>query len=395
VDFELSEEQQMLKKMVKDFAEKEIAPIAAEIDKSGEFPWECVRKMGDLGLFGLVLPPAFGGTGPDKLGFLIALEEISAASASVALALLCSSVVSCQILANASEEQKVKYLPAMARGERLGACGGTEPSGGANWPFTVQTTARLEDGSYVLNGTKCFISNGGEADIYVVLARTDPEKGPMGISGLIVEKGTPGFSFGRKEEKLGLRGDVSRELFFEDCQVPRSNLLSEGILPSVTREVATLGMPGLGAIAVGLGQTALEAATQYVKERPVAFGQTLANFDGIQCAIADMATMVEASRLLVLRAGAISEDAADLTPGVMAGLFACETALDVTSKALQAFGTSGYTADFPIERYFRDARGLMLVAWPMEVRRLILGRLKLGLPTLAPLGPPPPKPGGA
>jgi acyl-CoA dehydrogenase len=247
----------------------------------------------------------------------------------------------------------------------------------------------------VLNGTKCFISNGGEADIYVVLARTDPEKGPMGISGLIVEKGTPGFSFGRKEEKLGLRGDVSRELFFEDCQVPRSNLLSEGILPSVTREVATLGMPGLGAIAVGLGQTALEAATQYVKERPVAFGQTLANFDGIQCAIADMATMVEASRLLVLRAGAISEDAADLTPGVMAGLFACETALDVTSKALQAFGTSGYTADFPIERYFRDARGLMLVAWPMEVRRLILGRLKLGLPTLAPLGPPPPKPGGA
>ena len=385
MDFELGEEQRMLKKTVKDFAEKEIAPIAAEIDKSGEFPWDCMRKIGELGLLGVVLPPAFGGTGPDRLSFLVALEEISAASASVAPPLICSSGVSLQILAHSNEEQKTKYLPAMASGERLGTCAITEPSGGANWPFTIQTTARLEDDCYVLNGTKCFTSSGGEAEIYMVMAKTDPEKGPMGISGLIVEKGTPGFSFGRKEEKLGLRGDVSRELFFEDCQVPRANLLSEGILPSVTREVATFGMPGLGAIAVGLAHAALEAATQYVKERPVASGQTLANFDGIQCAIADMATMVEASRLLVLRAGAISEDAADLTPGVMAGLFACETALDVTSKALQAFGTSGYTADFPIERYFRDARGLMLVAWPMEVRRLILGRLKLGLPTLAPL----------
>lgn len=394
MDFELSEEQRMLKKMVKDFTQKEIAPIAAEIDKSGEFPWGCIRKIGELGLFGLVLPPAFGGTGPDRLSFLVALEEISAASASIALAVICSSVASRQILANANEEQKARYLPAMARGERLGACGSTEPSGGANWPYTVQTSARREDNSYVLNGTKCFISNGGEADIYVVLARTDPGKGPMGISGLIVEKGTSGFNFGKREEKLGLRGDVSRELFFEDCRVPTANLLCEGILPLVTREVATFGMPGLGAIAVGLAQAALEATTQYVKERPVAFGQMLANFDGIQCAIADMASMVEASRWLVLRAGAMSEDASDLTPGVMAGLFACEAALQVTSKALQAFGTSGYTTDFPIERYFRDARGLMLVAWPMEIRRLILGRLKLGLPTLAPLGPTSPRAGG-
>lgn len=395
MDFELSEEQRMLKKMVKDFAENEIAPIAAEIDKSGEFPWDCMKRIGELGLLSLLLPPAFGGTGPDKLSFLMALEEISAASASVAVPLICNSGVSRQILEHGSEEQKTEYLPAMASGERLGSCAITEPSGGANWPFTIQTTARLEADSYVLNGTKCFTSSGGEAELYLVMARTDLEKGPMGISGLIVEKGTPGFSFGRKEEKLGLRGDVSRELFFEDCRVPTANLLCEGILPSVSREVATLGMPGLGAIAVGLAQAALEAATQYVKERPVASGQMLANFDGVQCAIAEMAIMVEASRLLVLRAGAMTEPVADLTPGAMAGAFACGAALEVTSNALQLFGAYGYTTDFPVERYFRDARGLMIVSWPMEVRKLVIGRLKLGLPTLAPLGPTPPRPGGA
>lgn len=395
MDFELSEEQRMLKKMVRDFADKEIAPIAAGIDKSGEFPWDCVRKMGELGLFGLVLPPAFGGTGPDRLGFLVALEEISAASASVAIALLCGTGPAFLILKAGNEEQKARYLPAMAKGECLGACAITEPSGGANWPFTLQTTARLEDDSYVLNGTKCFISNAGEAEIYMVLARTDQEKGPLGISGLIVEKGMPGFSFGKREEKLGLRGDVSRELFFEDCRVPRANLLAEGILPSVTREVATSGMPGFGAIALGLARAALEAATQYVKERPVAFGQVLANFDSVQCAIADMATMVEASRLLVLRAGTMPEEATDLAPGVMAGAFACEAAVEVTSKALPLFGAYGYTTDFPIERYFRDARGLLLPSWPLEVRKLVIGRLKLGLPTLAPLGDTPPRPAGA
>lgn len=387
MDFELNEEQRMLKNTVKDFAEKEIAPIAAEIDKSGEFPWDCLRKLGELGLSGLVLPPTYGGTGPDSLSFLVALEEISVASASVAAPLICGSGVSRQILAHSNEEQKAKFLPAMASGELLGTCAITEPSGGANWPFTIQTTARHEDDSYVLNGTKCFISSGGEADLYLVLARTDREKGPLGISGLIVEKGTSGFSFGRREEKMGLRGDVSRELFFEDCRVPAANLLCEGILPSVTREVATLGMPGLGAIAVGLARAALEAATLHVKERPVAFGQMLANFDGVQCAIADMAIMVEASRLLVLQAGAMTEPVADFTPGAMAGAFACDAALEVTSKALQLFGAYGYTTDFPIERYFRDARGLMIISWPMEVRKLVIGRLKLGLPTLAPLGP--------
>lgn len=394
MNFGLSEQQQMLKKTVKDFAEKEIAPIAQEIDKSGELPWDCIRKMAELGFFGILVPPPFGGTGPDKLGFLVAVEEISAASASVAMSLLFSSVASFLILALGSDEQKAKYLPALAKGERLGTVAITEPGGGTNWPFTVQTTARLDNGSYVLNGTKCFISNGGEAEIYLILARTAPEKGPMGISGLLVEKGTPGFSFGKKEEKLGLRGDVTRELVFEDCRVPKGNLLSESITMPVAGIMVTIALPAIGAAAVGIARAALEAATEYVKQRAVAFGQMLANFDGVQCMIADMATMVEASRLLVYRAGSMPADAPDVTPGLMASIFPCEAAVEVTSKALQVLGTYGYTADFPLERYFRDARGLTLVGQPTEARKLTAGRLKLGLPPLVPPGGAPPRPAG-
>jgi len=386
MNFELSEQHKMLQKTIHDFAQKEIAPIAADIDKSGEFPRDCVRKMAELGLFGLRTPPAFEGSGSDKLGFLIAVEEVSRACAGLGITLICSSCPGLMIMALGNDEQKAKYLPALAKGERLGALANTEPSGGANWPLTLQTRARLEGDSYVLNGTKCFISNSGEAEIYLVLVRTDPEKGAMGISGLIVEKGTPGFSFGKKENKLGLRGDVTGELIFEDCRVPKANLLSESILMLFAREITLSGMPAFGAVALGLAEAALEAAIQYVKERAVAFGQNLANFDSVQCMIADMATMVEASRLLIYQAGSLPQDVQDLTPALMAGIFPCEAALEVTSKALQLFGTYGYTMDFPLERFFRDARGLTLVAQPMEVRKLVTGRLKLGLLPMAPPG---------
>ncbi len=394
MDFKLSEQQQMLRQTVHDFAEKEIAPIAAEIDKSGEFPWDIVRKMAGLGLFGLLIPPAFDGSGPDKLGFLIAVEEVSRACAGLGITLICSNCPVSMILGVGNEELKAKYVPAMAKGERLGALAAAEPSGGANWPLTIQTAARLDGDSYVLNGSKCFISNAGEAEVYLVMARTAPEKGPMGISGLLVEKGTPGFSFGKKEDKLGLRADVSRELIFEDCRVPAANLLADSILMPFSREMSLTGMPAFGAVGLGLAEAALEAAMQYVKERAVAFGQNLANFDSVQCMVADMATMVEASRLLIYQAGSLPKDQQDLTPALMAGIFAPEAALEVTSKALQLFGTYGYTTDFPLERYFRDARGLLLVAQPMEVRKLIMGRLKLGLPPMAPPGGAPPGPGG-
>lgn len=394
MDFTLTEQHKMLRQTMKDFASKEIAPIAGELDKSGEFSWECIKKLAQLGTFGILVPPAYGGTGPDKLGFFIATEEISAASASVAISLLHSNLVSSLILMLGSEEQKAKFLPALAKGERLGALCVAESGSGANWPLTLEATARAEQDSYVLNGTKCFISNGGEAEIYLVLARTDPAKGPMGISGLIVEKGTPGFSFGTREEKFGLRGDVTCELIFEDCRVPQANLLSESIVMPVGQIMLAIGLPAIGAAAVGVASAALGAAIDYVKQRTVTPGQTLANFDGIQCTIANMATMVEASSLLVYQAGSGDNGKPDPTLGTMASIFACEAALEVTNQALQVFGRFGYTTDFAIERYFRDARGLMLVGQPIEMRKLTAGKLKLGLPPLGPLGAPP-KPGGA
>jgi butyryl-CoA dehydrogenase len=384
MDFELTEEHKMLRKTIRDFATNKIKPIAQEIDKLDEFPWDCMREVAELGLLGMLTPPDFGGTGPDRMGFLIALEEIAVASAGLALALATSGAASYMILTLGNDEQKRRYLPALTTGKWLGAMASAEPSGGANYPFTLQSTAQLEDGSYVLNGVKFLTSNGGEADVYLVLAKTDPAKGPLGISGLIVERGMPGFSFGRKENKLGLRGNVTRELIFQDCRVPRANLLAENILAPLAREMALVAMPALGAIAVGLANAALGAAIEYVKQRTVAFGQTLACFDGVQCTIADMITLVEASRLLVSQAGSVSETQADLTPTLVAGIYPCEAALEVTNKALQIFGGYGYTTDFALERYFRDARGLMLVAQPMELRKLVMSRLTLDLPPMVP-----------
>lgn len=383
MDFQLSEQQLLIRNMMRQFAEGEIAPVAAQIDRSGEFPRQCIRKLADLGLFGILIPPAYGGEGPDKLGFLIALEELAAASGGFALSVGVSCAVSSLILEMGNGAQKARYLPDMAQGKRLGAMANAEHTGGANSAFTMQCTARPDQDSYILNGTKCFISNAGEADIYVVTTRTAPEDGLLGISGLIVEKDTPGLSFGKTEEKLGLRCDVTRELIFENCRVPKANLLAECILIPLLAAWAKTEMPMFGAIALGLSRAALEAATQYVKSRSVAYNQTLSNFDVIQYMLADMTTKVEAARLLVYQAGSLSEQKPDLTLSAMAGIFPCEVALEVTSQALQLFGGYGYTADFPLERYFRDARGLTLIAQPMELRKLVLSRLKLGLPPVS------------
>ncbi|MBI2860873.1 MAG: acyl-CoA dehydrogenase family protein [Chloroflexi bacterium] len=390
MDFELNESQKMLRQTVRDFAAREISPIAHDFDKSGEFPWDCARKMAGLGLFGLLTPPDYGGNGPDRFAFMIALEEVAAASAGLAVAMAMSGAASALVLALGSDEQKAKYLPRLAKGECLAALAATEPGGGANYPFTMQSSARLDGDAYVLNGSKCFISNGGEADIYVVMARTDPQKGPMGIAGLIVEKGMPGFSLGKKDDKLGLRSDVTCELVFQDCRVPRSNLLAEGILMPMAAAMAGIAMPAFGAIGVGLARAALDAATAYVKERAVAFGQTLASFDSVQYALADMTMKVEASRLLVYQAASMPERSPDVTPAFIAGIYPCEAAMEVAHQALQVFGTYGYTADFPVERYFRDARGLSLVAQPIELRKLVMSRIRLGLPPMTPPGGAPP-----
>ncbi len=385
MDLRLTEEQERTKKMARELAAKEIAPIAAEIDETGRFPREVMEKMAETGLFGILIPPPFGGAGSDRLTFLLAVEEIAAASASVGMSFLMSTGAAFLILAFGSDEQRKRYLPALAKGKRLGAFAITEPSGGANWWLTLRTKAVAEGDQYVVNGSKCFISNASEADIYIVLARTDVAKGPMGISALIIEKDTPGFSFGKREEKLGLRGDPTGELIFEDCRVPKENLLGqEGDGLKMGSASAALACAGIAAMSVGIAQAALDTSLNYTKERVVVEPATLANFDVIQCTIADMAAAVEAARLLAYRA-VFPKTREGPDPLIFAAAaFGTQVATDVTSKAISLHGGYGSTKDFPVERYFRDAKVLSLHP-ASDFLRLTAGKILLGIP----LGPPP------
>ena len=385
MDLRLTEEQEMTRKMVRELAANEIAPIAAEIDETGQFPTEAVEKMAEAGLFGILTPPPFGGAGGDRLTFLLAVEEIAAASASVALSFVTSVGTAFAILAFGNDEQRRRYLSALAKGEKLGTVATAEPSGGTNWPMTLRTRAIADGDEYAINGSKCFTSNAGEADIYIVVARTDPTKGPMGLSALIVEKDTPGFSFGKLEDKFGLRGDPTGELFFEDCRVPKGNLLGqEGDAMKSIPAFGALTCAGHAAIAAGIARAALEASISYTKERVVVEPMTLANFDGVQSAIADMAVAVEAARLIAYRAvfPAAKEGPDPLT--YLAAVFGAEVAIDVTGKAIRLHGGYGSTRDFPVGRYFRDAKTLSLHPTP-DFLRLNSGKMLLGIP----MGPPP------
>jgi len=386
MDLRLTEEQKMTRKVAKDLAAKEIAPIAAEIDETGRFPREVMEKMAEAGMFGIFIPPPFGGTGGDRLDLVLTVEEIAAASASVAASLVTSASVAFSILAFGSDEQRKKYVPALAKGEKLGAFALAEPSGGANWALTLQTQAAADGDQYVLNGSKCFTSNTGEADIYIVFARTDPTKGPMGISALIVDKGTPGFSFGTLQDKFGLRGDPTGELFFKDCRVPRENLLGQqGDGLKAVMAFGTLDCTGQTAIAAGIARAALEASVKYTKERVVVEPMTLANFDTVQSTIADMATAVETMRLLAYRAAfpATMEGPDPLI--FMAATFSKEVAINVTGKAIRLHGGYGCTRDFSLERYFRDAKTLSLAPPAIDAIRVTAGKMLLGIP----MGPPP------
>ena len=384
MDLRLSEEQEMIKKTVKELAAKEIAPIAEEIDKTGRFPREVIEKLADAGLFGILIPPPFGGTGGERLSYSLALEEIAAASASVALCFATTVDVAFAILAFGSDEQKVKYLPALAKGEKLGALANTEPGGGANWMVTLQTKAVASGGEYVVNGSKCFITNAGEADIYVVTVRTDPAKGPMGISTLIIEKDTPGFSFGKLEDKLGLRADPTGELIFEDCRIPKENMLGqEGDGIKIIQATGALSCAAQPAIAAGIARAALEDSVSYTKQRTVVGPNTLANLDAVQCAIADMAEITETLRLLSHR-GAFPEGQPD--PLIFMGAtLSKQLVMDVAGKAVELHGGYGCTKGFPVERYFRDAQTFSLVPPAADFIRAAAGKMLLGIP----MGPPP------
>ena len=387
MDFQLTDEQKTTQRMVRDLAIREIVPIAAEIDESGRFPSEAFEKIAEAGLFGVIMPPAFGGAGGTRLDFALTVEALAIASASVGWCYMSSVTVGFLILAFGSDAQKQKYLPDLAQGKKMGAFALVEPSGGTNWQRTMQTRATDEGDHYLLNGAKCFTSNAGEADLYIVFARTDPMKGPMGISTLILEKGMPGFSFGRRENKLGLRSDPTGELIFDACRVPKENRLGgEGAGLPVFRANGGIDCLGHAAVMVGTAQAALDASVKYVTERTVGETQTLAHFENVQRAIADMSAAVETARLLAYRA-ALKLEAGEKDPLItMSAMYGNQVAIDVTSKAVELHGGYGSTKDFQVERYFRDAKTISLQKTSEFVRTMV-GKMILGIQP----GPPPGK----
>lgn len=373
MDFLLTEEQEMLKKMVRDFAEEEVAPGASSRDEEERFDRHIFDKMGELGLTGIPFPAEYGGGDAGVVSYAIAVEELSRVCASTGVTLSAHvSLASWPIYYYGTEEQKQKYLVPLAEGKKLGAFGLTEPLAGSDASNT-KTTAVLDGDSYVLNGTKIFITNAGEAEIYVVFAMTDKSKGHRGISAFIVEKGTPGFSFGKAEKKMGIRGSATMELVFENCRIPKENLLGqEGQGFKIALSTLDGGRIGIAAQAVGIAQGALEAAIKYSKEREQ-FDQPLAKFQAIQFMLADMATKVEAARMLTYRAAYLEEKGLPYSQAAaMAKLLASETAMEVTTKAVQVFGGYGYTREYPVERMMRDAKITEIYEGTSEVQRIVI-----------------------
>jgi len=378
MDFELTDEQKMIRDMARDFAKKEVAPKAAEIDKNHRFPKELVEKMAELGLLGIMVDPEWDGAGMDTVCYVLALEEISAACASTGVIMSAhNSLCIDPISKNATPEQKEKFLKPLARGEKIGCFGLTEPNAGSD--AAGQKTTAVPDGdSWLLNGTKNFITNGNEAGIAVVFAMTDKEQGHKGISTFIVEKGTPGFSIGKLEDKLGIRGSSTAELVFEDCRIPKENILGNvGDGFKIAMQTLDGGRIGIAAQALGISKAALEASKQYAKDR-VQFGKPIAKLQAIQWMIADMALKHEASRLLTLHAATLKDKGARFSrEAAMAKLFASESAMWIATKAIQVHGGYGYIAEYPVERYFRDAKITEIYEGTSEIQRLVISAAEL------------------
>ncbi|AST58761.1 acyl-CoA dehydrogenase [Thermoanaerobacterium thermosaccharolyticum] len=373
MDFSLTKEQEMVRRVVREFAEKEVAPKAKEIDITEEFPWDTVRKMAQNDMMGIPYPEEYGGAGGDYLSYIIAVEEISRACATTGVILSAHTSLACfPIYQWGTEEQKRKYLVPLAKGEKLGAFGLTEPNAGTD-AAGQQTTAVLDGDHYVLNGSKIFITNGGKADIYIIFAMTDKSKGTRGISAFIVEKDFPGFSIGKIEEKMGIRASSTAELVFEDCIVPKENLLGkEGEGFKIAMATLDGGRIGIAAQALGIAQAALDEEIKYAKERQQ-FGRPIGKFQGIQWYIADMATRINASRWLVYNAAWRKQVGLPYTmEAAMAKLYASETAMFVTTKTVQIFGGYGFTKDYPVERFMRDAKITEIYEGTSEVQKMVI-----------------------
>jgi len=375
MDFKLTEEQQMLKEMCRSFAENELMPKAEEYDRSHEFPWEHVNKLKEMGIFGVVYPEEYNGAGMDYLSYAIAVEELSRGCASTGVIVSAhNSLCLSPIYYFGTEEQKKKYVSKLTTGEWIGCFGITEPDAGSDAAGT-KTTAELKDGKWVLNGTKNFITNGAVADVAVVTAVTEKGIGSKGLSFFIIEKGTPGFSVGKSEDKLGICASSTTELIFDNCEIPEENILGErGKGFRIAMHTLDGGRVGIAAQALGIAQAAMDASVEYAKERKQ-FGKPISSFQAIQWMIADMATEIEAARLLVYQAANYMQtgDRQRYSKySAMAKLYASEASHRVTHKAIQIFGGYGYTKDYPVERFYRDARITELYEGTSEIQRLVI-----------------------
>jgi butyryl-CoA dehydrogenase len=378
VNFDLTDEQELIRETVREFAEAEIAPVAAELDREHRFPVEVLPKLAGLSLLGMPFPEEVGGAGGDYVSYAIELEEIARVCATTSVIVSGhTSLATWPIFKFGTQAQKDRYLYDMASGHRLGAFALTEPAAGTD-AGAGTATAVLSGDEYILNGSKIFITNAPYADVYIVFAKTDPAQGTRGMSAFIVEKDTPGFSVGEAEHKLGIRGSSTPPLYFADCHIPKDAILGgEGNGFKVAMQTLDGGRIGIAAQALGIAQGALDASAAYAKER-VQFGKPIATLQAIQWMIADMATEIDAARLLVYRAAwCVDNGRPYSTEGAMAKLFASETATRVAGKAIQIHGGYGYTESYPVERMWRDAKITEIYEGTSEVQRMVIARSSL------------------
>ncbi len=373
MNFQLTKEQEFVRKMVREFAETEVEPLAADIDKEHRFPAETVEKMAKYGLMGIPFPKEYGGAGGDNISYAITVEELARVCASTAVIVSAHTSLCCwPIYKYGTEEQKRKYLPDLLSGKKLGAFGLTEPNAGTD-ASGQQTRAELDGDEWVINGAKCFITNGGFADVFIVMAMTDKSQGNRGISAFIVEKTDKGFSVGKTEDKMGICASSTTELIFQNMRIPKDRLIG-GLGKGFKVAMSTLdgGRIGIASQALGIAQGALDVTIEYMKQRKQ-FGKKLSQFQALTFVVADLATKIEAARLLVYKAA--YNETAGLPYGVnaaMAKLFAAETAMEVTTKCVQLHGGYGYTKDYPVERMMRDAKITEIYEGTSEVQRMVI-----------------------
>ena len=373
MDYLLTEEHKMIRDLARQIADEKIRPVSAELDKTERFPAEIIKALAQSDLFSIFVPEEYGGMGVNVMSLCIVAEELSKACGGIAVCYAASALGTFPIVLFGNDEQKKKYLPSLAKGEKLAAFGLTEPAAGSD-ASAIQTTAKKDGDYYILNGTKHFITNGEDAEIYTVVAMTNKSKGPRGASAFIVEKGTPGFTFGKKEDKLGIRASSTSELIFTDCKIPKENLLArEGMGFVVTMKTFDVSRPGVAAQALGIAQGALDEAVKYSTERKQ-FGKTISAFQGLQWMLADMATEVEAARALVYAAARMvdSGDTNVAKESAMAKMFASDVAMKVTTDAVQILGGYGYMKDYPVEKYMRDAKITQIYEGTNQIQRSII-----------------------